>query len=426
MCSARVAAEAESATGDSVTTRGEVHSGEFTLRTRLLRSGDWGRATAVTAVRPAADDQFTFAAGLEMAGALLGPVRLSGAWRELFSPFDQGAGASAFSEATRLHLDTSIHPGARRGAQLNPVPELALAGFAKLGTEESEDGDSPVVIGLVGALEPLPALEGEVYTAVRSAVPAEAPQPWVLPAAPFPGGELALVGTRIGVASGMAAIRGSVNLSLGPRLPAAAHARLAARGEFALGELSAMAAVAGREFRSLDGAAPDAPLAWGVRLRGAVGPPRGQVGYHLAARGEVPPAVLHRTAAAAVGATHTMELAVRPVMALGDVTLSGQGSVQATAAGAEPALGLGVAAGPGSFKIGWRDEQGEHEVRVLGAVTARPVAVQAGLRVAGEEVTSELAAELRLPRVRLRVKAANLGKPFPAGPQLTVTLSVDS
>ena len=426
ICSARVAADARNATGNSATARGEVRSGEFTLRTRLLRSGDWGRATAVTAVRPAADDQFELAAGLEMAHALLGPVRLAGAWRELFSPFGQGAGASAFSEPTRLRLDTGIDPGARRGAQLSPLPELALAGFVEPAEAQSDEEDSPVVIGLVGALDTLPALQAEAYAAVRSAAREDAPQTWVLEAAPFPGGELALVGTRVGIAAGTVAAWGNVNLSLGPRLPPAAHARLATRGEFALGELSGMVAVAGREFRGLDGAAPDAPLAWGVRLRGAAGPPHGRVEYRFGARGAAPAAVLHRTAAAAAGATHTVDLAVRPVIAVGDVTLSGTGSVRATSAGAEPALGLGLAAGPASFDVGWQDRYGGHDVRLRGTVAAPPVTVGAGLRLVGEQVTTELAAAVRLSRVSVRVKAANLGEPLPTGPRLTVTLSIDS
>ena len=423
-CSARAAAEAVGATGDSISTRGEVRNGEFTWRTRLLRSGDWGRAAAATAVHPAEQRQFTFAAGLEMENALLGPVRLAGAWRELLGPLDLGPGASAFAAPTRLRLDTGIIPSARRGAQLSPLPGLALAGFTTPGETESED-DAPVVIGLVGALGPLPALSVEGYAAVRSAARTDAPATWVLDAAPFPGRELALVGTRVGVTEGDVASWGSVNLSLGPRLPPAAHARLAARGKFALGELSAMMAIAGREFRSLDGAAPDAPFAWGVQLRGVVGPRQGQVRYRLGARGEAPAAVLHRATAAAA-APHTMDLAVRPSVALGDVTLRGEGTVRASAAGAEPGLGLGVTAGPGSFDVGWRDHRGDHDVRVRGAVAVRPVRVEAGLRFVREQVTSELAAEVRLPRVGVRIKAANLGEPFPDGPRLTVTLSVDS
>ena len=417
------AAEPETAGSVSVTSRVEVSGERTTVRTRLVHAARWGSAGAVAAVAPGAGRPLLFAPGLETRAALIGPVRLSGAWRELARPLGHDAGTRAYRERTRLLPDAGINPGRLRGVQLEPLPGVAVAGLVEPGAASAGGGRAPAVIALVAAGSPLPPLDLEAYAAVRTAVPAEVPARWLLAAAPFPGGELALAGTRARLVAGAGELAGSVNVSLGPRLPAAVHGRLSARLPVPYGELAAVVAAAGREFRALGGAAPAAPLAWAVRLSGTVGPPRWRVGYRFAARGEAPAPVL--AGRAGVAQPHAVELAVRPAVRVGAATLSGEGAVNAGATGAVPALALQARARPGTLSVRWRGAPGGDTLQVRGAAQAAPVAVEAGWRIASGAVTTQLAVEVRLPHGRLRIGAAGLGEPFPDGPRLTVTMSVE-
>ena len=422
------AAESEASGSVSVTSRVEVSAARSAVRTRLEYAAAWGRAGAVAAIEPGADRPLLVASGLEMRSALVGPVRLSGAWRELARPLGHGAATRVYREPTRLLPDAGITPGRLRGVQLEPLPGLALAGFVEPGASATGGARPPAVLGVVAAVEPLPALSVEAYTAVRTAAPPAASTRWLLAAPPFPGGELSLVGARARVAAGAVELAGSVNVSLGPRLPAAYHARLSARAPVPYGvpygELAAAVAVAGREFRGLDGEAPQTPLAWAVRLSGTAGP-RWRVGYRLEARGEAPAPSLHADRAGAA-APHTVELAVTPTVPLGAVTFSGEGAVQARSAGAVPTLAIQARARPGTVSIRWRGAPAGSTLQVRGTARASPVTVEAGWRVASADITTQLAVEVRLPRGRLRISAAGLGDPHPKGPRLTVTMSVES
>ncbi len=410
----------------SVTSRVEVSATRSAVRTRLEYGAPWGRAGAVAAIEPGADRPLLVASGLDLRGALVGPVRLSGAWRELARPLGHGAGTRVYRERTRLLPDRGISPGRLRGVQLEPLPGLVLAGIVEPGTAGGVL--PPAVLGVVAAVEPLPALSVEAYTVVRTTVPPAASTRWLLAAPPFPGGELSLVGARARVAAGDGELAGSVNVSLGPRLPAAFHARLSARAPVPFGkphgELAAAVAAAGREFRGLGGEAQHAALAWAVQLSGTAGP-RWRVGYRLAARGEAPAPTL-QTGAAGAAAPHTVELTVTPTVPLGAVTLSGEGAVQAGAAGAVPTLAIRARARPGTVSIRWRGAPAGSTLQVGGAAQASALTVEADWRVASAQITTRLAVEVRLPRGRLRISAAGLGDPLPDGPRLTVTISVES
>lgn len=409
----------------SVTSRVEVSATRSAVRTRLEYGAPWGRAGAVAAIEPGADRPLLVASGLELRAALVGPVRLSGAWRELARPLGHGAGTRVYRERTKLLPDRGIRPGRLRGVQLEPLPGLVLAGIVEPGTA---GGVRPsAILGVVAAVEPLPALSVEAYTAVRTTVPPATSTRWLLAAPPFPGGELSLVGARARVAAGGGELAGSVNVSLGPRLPAAFHARLSARAPVPFGmngELAAAVAAAGREFRGLGGEAQHAPLAWAVQLSGTAGP-RWRVGYRLEARGEAPAPAL-QTGAAGAAAPHTVELTVTPTVPLGAVTLSGEGAVQAGAAGAVPTLAIRARARPGTVSIRWRGAPAGSTLQVGGAAQASAVTVEADWRVASAKITTRLAVAVRLPRGRLRISAAGLGDPLPNGPRLTVTISVES
>ena len=409
----------------SVTSRVEVSATRSAVRTRLEYGAPWGRAGAVAAIEPGADRPLLVASGLELRAALVGPVRLSGAWRELARPLGHGAGTRVYRERTKLLPDRGIRPGRLRGVQLEPLPGLVLAGIVEPGTAGGVL--PPAVLGVVAAVEPLPALSVEAYTAVRTTVPPATSTRWLLAAPPFPGGELSLVGARARVAAGGGELAGSVNVSLGPRLPAAFHARLSARAPVPFGmngELAAAVAAAGREFRGLGGEAQHAPLAWAVQLSGTAGP-RWRVGYRLEARGEAPAPAL-QTGAAGAAAPHTVELTVTPTVPLGAVTLSGEGAVQAGAAGAVPTLAIRARARPGTVSIRWRGAPAGSTLQVGGAAQASAVTVEADWRVASAKITTRLAVAVRLPRGRLRISAAGLGDPLPNGPRLTVTISVES
>ncbi|MCY4482672.1 MAG: hypothetical protein OXC12_07340, partial [Spirochaetaceae bacterium] len=191
------------------------------------------------------------------------------------------------------------------------------------------------------------------------------------------------------------------------------------------GDLAAAVAVAGREFRSLAGEAPSAPLAWAVRLSGT-GRPRQWRGGGPVARGGGGGAGPPRAGGAAAAEPPWVELAVTPAVPLGALTVSGEGAVTAGAAGAVPTLALQVRARPGSVSVRWRGARGGDTLQVRAAAEASAVAVEAGWRVANEEITTQLAVEVRLSRGRLRIAAAGLGEPMPDGPRLTVTMSVES
>ncbi|MDE0024425.1 MAG: hypothetical protein OXP69_08420 [Spirochaetaceae bacterium] len=421
---AHPAAESAAPGAVSVTSRVEVAASGSAARTRLVYEGSWGRARLVAAVAPGGGRPLLIASGLELGGALVGPVRLAGAWRELARPLGHDAGTRVYGERTGLRPDTGISPGRLRGVQLAPLPGVAVAGYVEPAPASAGRARPATVLAAAAAVEPLPALGLEAYTAVRSGPPPPASTRWLLAAPPFPGGELALAGIRARVAAGAGELAGSVNASLGPRLPPAFHVRLSGRAPSPYGELAAAVATAGREFRALGGGAPDASLAWAARLSGAAGPRPWRVGYRFAVRGAVPRAAIH-AARAGAAAEHTVELAVTPSVRLGAVTLGGEGAVQAGSAGAVPTLAVQARARAGTISMRWRGARSGDTLQVRAATAASPVAVEAGWRVASETITTQLAVEVRLPRGRLRVGAAGLGDPSPNGPRLTVTMSVE-
>ena len=408
----------------SVTSRVEVSPTRSAVRSRLQYDAAWGSAAAVAAVEPGAGRPLLVATGLQLHGALIGPVRLSGAWRELSRPLGHAASSRVFQERTALLPDTGINPGRLRGVQLEPAPGVTAAGYVEPGAAVSGGPRPAPVLAAAIAGAPLPGLQLEAYTAVRTAAAPEVSTRWLLAAPPFPGGELALAGMRIGAEAGGGELAGSINVSLGPRLPAALHGRLSARAPVPYGELAAVVAAAGREFRGLAGEAAGAPYAWAVRLTGTGGPAPVRVGYLLAASGTAPAPALH---ASARGASEppAMELAVTPALRLGPVTVRGEGAVHARAAGAVPVLAAEVRGRPGRVSIRWRGARSGATLQVRGAAAAAPVAVEAAWRVAAGRVTTQLAVEVRLPRGRLRIGAAGLGDPPAKGPRLTVTVSVE-
>ena len=421
---AHAAAESPAPGAVSVTSRVEVAATGSAARTRLVYEGSWGRARLVAAVAPGGDRPVLVASGLELDGALTGPVRLAGAWRELARPLGHDAGTRVYGERTRLVPDTGISPGRLRGVQLAPLPGVAVAGYLEPAPATAGRVRPSTVLAAAAAGEPLPALGLEAYTAVRTGPPPPVSTRWLLAAPPFPGGELALAGIRARVTAAAGELAGSVNASLGPRLPPAFHVRLSGRAPSPYGELAAAVAAAGREFRALGGGAPDASLAWSARLSGAAGPRPWRVGYRFAVRGAVPRPAIH-AARAGAAAEHTVELTVTPSVRLGAVTLGGEGAVQAGSAGAVPALAVQARGRGAAFSLRWRGARSGDTLQVRAAADASPVAAEAGWRIASEKITTQLAVEVRLPRGRLRVAAAGLGEPPPNGPRLTVTMSVE-
>ena len=419
---AHSAAESAAPGAVSVTSRVEVAATGSAARTRLVYEGSWGLARLVAAVEPGGDRPLLVASGLDLGGALVGPVRLAGAWRELARPLGHDAGTTVYREPTGLRPDTAISPGRLRGVQLTPLPGVAVAGYLEPAPASARRARRSTVLAAAAGGAPLPALGLEAYAAVRTGAAPAVSTRWLLPAPPFPGGELAHAGIRARIAAGAGELAGSVNASLGPRLPPAFHVRLSGRAPSPYGELAASVAAAGREFRALGGGAPAASLAWAARLSGAAGPRPWRVGYRFAARGVVPRPALH-AAGAGAAAPHTVELAVTPSVRLGAVTLGGEGAVRAGPHRAVPTLAVEARARPGTVSLRWRGARSGDTLQVRAAASASPVAVEAGWRIASDKVTTQLAVEVRLPRGRLRVAAAGLGDRFPNGPRLTVTMS---
>ena len=404
----------------SVTTRAELGSAGVALRSRLLQRAEWGRGLAVVTAGDAADAPFAVVLGLEAEGALVGPVNTAGAWRELLDPLGFDASSTVFAEATRLRLDSGINPGSWRGVQLSPAPELAVAGFRKL-ARAGADGEPPT-IGMVTTLAPDAALRIEAYAALRSGAPREQATGWVLEAVPFPGDVLSLAGARVGLSAAGADLWASVNLSAGPRVPVAGHARLAVRGDLDIGELRVMIATAGREFRGLTGASVAVPLAWAVQLRGALGPPAWTLKYRVGARGEELAPVLRPTAGSE-SARREFAVAVTPVVPVAGWTVSGTGELDAGAGGVAFSAGARLAGAPGELAVTWRSGGSGSRLRVRGAVTVAPVTVTAGVTAAGAATTAELAIGLRTPELTFRVGIRKLGQAPPAGPAVTLTLA---
>ena len=402
----------------AVTTRAEFSSAGTVLRSRLLQRAAWGQGFAVMEAGDAADTPLGLVLGLESEGALVGPVAATGAWRELADPLGHDASSTVFAEATGLRLKTGLKPGSLRGLQLKPVPQLIVAGFRRLATAET--AGAPPTLGLVASLAPHPALQVEAYTALRTDAPRERRPGWVLKAAPFPGGVLSLAGARVGLAAPGAELWASANLSGGRRVPLAGHVRLAARGDLKLGELRAMIALAGREFRGLTGASVAAPLAWAAQFRGAAGPPEWKLKYRVGARGEELRPVLRPPAGAAA---RKVSVAVTPELPVGAWTVSGTGKLEFGARGVVLSAGARLDGKPGELAVTWRDSASGGSLRVRGAATAAPVTVEAGVTATGATLTAELGIGLRTPEFTLGVAVRKLGKAPPAGPAVTVTFA---
>jgi len=416
------AAGAAPGTVPAVTTRVEVGSAGVALRARLLHQGEWGRGVAVMAAGDARDSPLAVVLGVETRAAVAGPVAGTGAWRELAAPHSHAAGSTVFHEATGLRLRSGLDPGTQRGVQLQPMPGFAVAGFRRLAVAGATGG--PPIIGLVASAAPRSPLQVEAYGALRTTAPRERPTAWVLEAAPFPGGVLALAGVRLGLAAGGAGLWASANLSAGPRVPAGGHARVAARGDLGFGELRAVMSVAGREFRDLTGASVGAPLAWALRFQGAAGASAWKLKYRLDARGEelapVWPAPQPEEPA-----PRQLALAVTPELSMGDWTLSATGRVEVAAAGPVPSAGARLAGEPGSLAATWR-AGGRDSLRVRGSVTAAPVTIEAGLTAAGVRTSAELGIALRTPEFTLRAGVRRLGLAPPAAPTVSVTFTAPS
>lgn len=408
----------------SVTTRAEFDGTGAVLRTRLLQRADWGRGVVVMTAGDGADVPLAVELGLAAEGALAGPVAAAGAWRELADPLGHDAGSTVFAEATGLRLKSGLYPGSLRGVQLTPAPELAVSGWRRLAAAGagSGGGGEPPKFGLVASLPPDAALRMEAYAALRADAPYRPRPGWKLAAAPFPGGVLSLAGARVALAVAGVDLWASANLSGGPRVPLGGHARLAARGGLEFGELRAMVAVAGREFRGLTGASTAAPLAWALQLRGAVGPRDWKLKYRLAARGAELAPVL-RPRGGADSAARKVSVAVTPVLPLGVWTVSGTGKLEAAAGGVVRSAGARLYGRPGEFEVTWREGGRGGSVRVRGAVTAAPVTAEAGVTAAGGSAAADLGIRLRTPKFTLRAAVRKLGKAPPAGPAVTVTFS---
>ena len=410
------AADAAPATTPTVTTRIEVSSAGVALRARLLQQAEWGRGLAVLAAGDAPDSPLALVLGLETDGAVAGPVAATGAWRELAAVHGHDAGSTVFREATGLRLRSGLNPGSQRGVELRPTPGFAVAGFRRLAV-----AGAPSTIGLVTSLAAGSPLQLEAYAALRTEAPREQPPAWVLEAAPFPGGVLALGGVRLGLAAVGAGLWASANVSVGPRVPAGGYARLAALGDLGLGELRAVITVAGREFRDLTSAGVAAPLAWAVQFHGAAGASAWKLKYRLGARGEelVPVWVVPQREEPA---PRELDLAVTPELSVGDWTLSATGRVEAAAAGPAPSVGARLAGESGHLALTWRGGD-RGSLRVRGAATAAPVTVEAALNVAGDATTAELGFGLRTPEFTLRATVRKLGKAPPGGPAVGVTFT---
>lgn len=417
------AAVAAPAAAPAVTTRAEFSGAGAVLRTRLLQRADWGRGVVVVTAGDAADLPLAVELGLAAQGALAGPVAVTGAWRELADPLGHDAGSAVFAEATRLRLKSGLYPGSLRGVQLTPVPELTLLGWRRLAAAGAGVGAEPPTFGLVASLPPDAALRMEAYAALRADAPHQPRSGWKLATAPFPGGALSLAGARVALAVAGVDLWASANLSGGPRVPLGGHARLAARGGLEFGELRAMVAVAGREFRGLTGASSAAPLAWALQFRGAAGPGRWKLKYRLAARGEELAPVL-RPPGGADSAARKLSVAVTPVVPLGVWTVSGTGKLEAAAGGVVRSAGARLYGRPGELEVTWREgRRGGGSVRVRGAVAAAPVTAEAGVTAAGGSAAADLGIRLRTPKFSLHAAVRKLGKAPPAGPAVTVTFT---
>ena len=404
------------ATAPAVTTRVAIDSGGVALQARLLQQAEWGRGLAVLTAGDAPDVPLAVVLGLETEAAVAGPVAATGAWRELAAVHGHDAASTVFHEATGLRLRSGLEPGTQRGVQLRPTPGFAVTGFHRLGAV-----GQPPTIGLAAALAPGSPLQLEAYAALRTEAAPERPPAWVLETAPFPGGVLALAGVRLGLAGPGAGLWASANVSAGPRVPAGGYARVAARGDLGLGELRAVMTLAGRGFRDLSGAAAAAPLAWALQLRGAPGTAAWKLRYRLDARGEelAPawPAPL-----GAEPAPRELALAVTPVLALGDWTLSATGRVEVAAAGTALSGGARLAGEAGSLAVTWRGG-GRGSLRVRGAVSAAAVSVESALTAAGGTASADLGLGLRTPGFTVRAGVRRLGLAPPAGPAVSVTFT---
>ena len=417
------AAVAAPAAAPAVTTRAEFSGAGAVLRTRLLQRADWGRGVVVVTAGDAADLPLAVELGLAAEGALAGPVAAGGAWRELADPLGHDAGSAVFAEATRLRLKSGLYPGSLRGVQLTPVPELTLFGWRRLAAAGAGGGAEPPTFGLVASLPPDAALRMEAYAALRADAPHQPRRGWKLDTAPFPGGVLSLAGARVALAVAGVDLWASANLSGGPRVPLGGHARLAARGGLEFGELRAMVAVAGREFRGLTGASSAAPLAWALQFRGAAGPGQWKLKYRLAARGEELAPVL-RPPGGADSAARKVSVAVTPVVPLGVWTVSGTGKLEAAAGGVVRSAGARLYGRPGELEVTWREgRRGGGSVRVRGAVAAAPVTAEAGVTAAGGSAAADLGIRLRTPKFTLHAAVRKLGKAPPAGPAVTVSFT---
>ena len=405
------------ATAPAVTTRVAIDSDGVALQARLLQQAEWGRGLAVLTAGDALDAPLAVVLGLETEAAVAGPVAATGAWRELAAVHGHDAASTVFHEATGLRLRTGLEPGTQRGVQLRPTPAFAVTGFHRLGAAGA--GGQPPTIGLVAALDPGSPLQLEAYAALRTEAAPERPPAWVLETAPFPGGVLALAGARLGLTGPGAGLWASANVSGGPRVPAGGYARVAARGDLGLGELRAVMTVAGRGYRDLSGAAAAAPLAWALQLRGAPGTAVWKLRYRLDARGEelAPawPAPLREEPA-----PRELALAVTPVLALGDWTLSATGRVEVDAAGTALSGGARLAGEAGSLAVTWR---GGGSLRVRGAVSAAAVSVESALTAVGGAVSADLGLGLRTPGFTMRAGVRKLGLTPPAGPAVSVTFT---
>lgn len=416
------AAVAAPAAAPAVTTRAEFAGTGAVLRTRLLQRADWGRGVVVITAGDAADVPLAVELGLAAEGALAGPVTAAGAWRELADPLGHDAGSTVFAEATRLRLKSGLYPGSLRGVQLTPVPELALIGWRRLAAAGAGGGGEPPTFGLVASLPPAAALRMEAYAALRADAPYRPRAGWKLATAPFPGGVLSLAGARVALAVAGVDLWASANLSGGPRVPLGGHARLAARGGLEFGELRAMVAVAGREFRGLTGVSSAAPLAWALQFRGAAGPRDWKLKYRLAARGEELAPVL-RPSGGADSAARKVSVAVTPVVPLGVWSVSGTGKLEAAAGGVVRSAGARLYGRPGELEVTWRESGSGGSVRVRGAVSAAPVTAEAGVTAAGGSAAADLGIRLRTPKFTLQAAVRKLGKAPPAGPAVTVTFT---
>ena len=417
------AAPSAPAAGPAVTTRIDLGGRGVALRTRLLQRAAWGRGVAVMTAGDAVDSPLDVVLGLEAPGALAGPVALAGAWRELAAPLGHSAGSTVFAEATRLRLKSGLYPGPLRGVQLTPAPGLTIMGFRRPAAAGAGTAGAagPPTMGVAASLPLLAALRLETYAALRTDAPPQSHRGWKLGAAPFPGGALALAGMRAALPVAGVELQASANLSGGARAPLDGYARLAARGGLEFGELCALVAVAGREFRGLTGAAAPAPLVWALQLRGAPGPAAWTFKYRLEARGEELAPALRPSAAAT--AARKLAVTVTPVLHFGLWNLSATGKLDAAARGVVPSAGARWYGRPGEVAVIWRAGADAGSLRVRGSVNAAPVTATAAVSAAGGAAAVDLGIRLRTPDFTLQADVRKLGKALPAGPALSVTFT---